>query len=159
MFKSEHATPACFSIASLNTWVWKIRFFISWPCLSLQFTSCHWSLFVAVWLFKKHTKSFPLICTCFTERLCSFSHQEAESVFSPLPSELSLSLWLTECTESGTVISEPWHQRLGVLLLSLLEPCHCHVDKARLGCRGMRDYLVDSLAVTARAFLSQSIAS
>ena len=109
--------------------------------------------------FKKQTKSFPLICTCFAKRLCSFSRQEAESVFSPLHSELSLSLWLTECTESGTVISEPRHQRLGVRLLSLLEPCHCHVDKARLACRGMRDYLEDSPAVTARASLSQSIAS
>lgn len=57
------------------------------------------------------------------------------------------------------VISEPRHQRLGVLLLFLLESCHCHVDKVRLACRGMRDYLEESPAVTARAILNQSIAS
>lgn len=74
------------------------------------------------------------------------------------PLDLGLScdlLWLTECTGSGTVsILRP-----GELLLSLLEPCHSHVDKARLACWRMRDYLEESPGVTAAAVLNQSTAS
>lgn len=64
-------------------------------------------------------------------------------------------LWLTECTGSGPVsILRP-----GELLLALLEPCHSHVDKARLACWRMRDYLEESPAVTATAVLNQCTAS
>ena len=142
----------------LHTLVWKTRLYVLDLSIlvGLLLTT---ALPQQELIFKKiSSKFFFPVSTCFAKGLCIIvSPIKRWSIF---PHFLTLGcpcdlLWLTECTGSGTV-SIP---RPGVPLFSLLEPCHRHVDKARLACWRTRDYLEGSPAVTARATLNQSAAS